>query len=110
MRKTVRTLCAAGGAMLVLAGCMDRDPYRRTDVWRPTGSNAANIAAMVANPRDMIQGQEPARKGADSNASVRAVERIAVDRPKALPTTGSTTGGTGGGGGGGAGAGGAAGG
>lgn len=81
-------LCATAA----LAGCMDRDPYRRTDVWRPTGSNAANIAAMVADPKDMISGRGTTRQ--HSQPSILAVDRLAVDRPKPLPSAnGSSSGG-----------------
>lgn len=47
-------LCAAP---LLLAGCMSREPYHRTDVWQPTGANIANIAAMAADPHDLIRGR-----------------------------------------------------
>lgn len=57
-----------------VAGCGQRDPYMRTDVWRPTGANAANIAAMVANPHDLIAGRGVARQ--DTKASELAVEHI----------------------------------
>lgn len=88
-------LCATAA----LAGCMDRDPYRRTDVWRPTGSNAANIAAMVAEPKDLISGRGAA--GQTGKPSIVALDRLAVDRPKPLPSAnGSSSGGNQGGGGG----------
>ncbi|MGE0226254.1 MAG: hypothetical protein AB7F35_24100 [Acetobacteraceae bacterium] len=77
-------------------GCMDRDPYRRTDVWRPTGANAANLAAMVANPNDLIRGTDSRRT--DTKASVIAVDRIWSDRPRPFH---SSAGGKSGGGGGG---------
>ena len=44
-------------SLLTLAGCDSRDPYLRTDVWQPTGSNFGNIAAMVADPHDLISGR-----------------------------------------------------
>jgi len=84
------------GAIVALAGCMDRDPYRRTDVWRPTGANAANIAAMVANPKDMVRGHGTARTS--SNPQMIAVERINADRPKPLPNPNATAGASAGGG------------
>ena len=96
----------AVASVLVLAGCMDRDPYRRTDVWRPTGANSSNIAAQVANPNDLIRGQSGAR--ATSAAQVLAVDRIVTDQARPLNPSAPAGGGGGGGGGGGAGVGAAA--
>jgi hypothetical protein len=94
MARILGVLCATAA----LAGCMDRDPYRRTDVWRPTGSNAANIAAMVADPKDMISGRGAG--GQSSKPSIVALDRLAIDRPKPLPApNGATSGGNQGGGG-----------
>ena len=96
--KTLTGLCL----IIALSGCMDRDPYRRTDVWRPTGANAANIAAQVADPKDLIGGRGSPR--ANSSAQIIAVERLQTDRPKPLPASSvSTSGGSGGGSGAGAG-------
>jgi len=96
----------AVASVLVLAGCMDRDPYRRTDVWRPTGANSSNIAAQVANPNDLIRGQSGAR--ATSAAQVLAVDRIVTDQARPLNPSAPAGGGGGGNGGGGAGVGAAA--
>ncbi len=88
-------------SVTVLVGCMDRDPYRRTDVWRPTGANSSNIAAQVANPNDLIRGQSGAR--ATSAAQVLAVDRIVTDQARPLNPSapaGGAGGGSGGGGGG----------
>ena len=93
----------AVASLVVLAGCMDRDPYRRTDVWRPTGANSSNIAAQVANPNDLIRGQSGAR--ATSAAQVLAVDRIVTDQARPLNPSAPAGGGGGGGGGGGAGVG-----
>ena len=49
--------CTDGQPCCALAACQDMDPYARTDVWQPTGANAGNIAAMVANPHDLIRGR-----------------------------------------------------
>ncbi len=81
-------------AVSALAGCEDRDPYKRTDVWQPTGSNAANIAAMAANPHDLIAGRGVARK--DSRGPEVAVEHIWQDKPPPLvPMGGGSSGGGG---------------
>lgn len=95
--KTLIGLCL----IIALGGCMDRDPYRRTDVWRPTGANAANIAAQVADPKDLIAGRGSPR--ANSSAQIIAVDRIQADRPKPLPASTVSPGSSGGGSGAGAG-------
>ncbi|HVC63814.1 MAG TPA: hypothetical protein VND19_26030 [Acetobacteraceae bacterium] len=80
-------------SLTVLGGCDQRDPYLRTDVWNPTGANAGNIAAMVADPHDLISG-----RGTDvqnSNEPALAVGHVWLDQPKSL-----SPGGSGGGGGG----------
>jgi type IV pilus biogenesis protein CpaD/CtpE len=84
----VRTIGAVSVLILSLTGCMDRDPYRRTDVWRPTGANAANIAAQIADPRDLIRGRgAPARANAEP-ASL-GIDRVQADHPKVLRSFGT---------------------
>jgi type IV pilus biogenesis protein CpaD/CtpE len=82
-------------SLVTLAGCDSRDPYLRTDVWQPTGANAGNIAAMVADPHDLISGRGyPAQ---NSNESALAVGHVWLDQPKPLSTTAGGGGGSGGG-------------
>lgn len=88
---------AAIASLVVLAGCDSRDPFRRTGVWQPSGANAGNIAAMVANPHDLISGRSAAVQNA--NESALSVNHVWADQPKSL-----STGGGGGGGGGASGA------
>jgi len=83
--------------VLLVAGCASFDPYRRTDVWYPTGANAGNIAAMVAEPRDLILGHGGDR--ADARQAAGAVDRVWQDRKKPLlnaasaaPLTGGASG------------------
>ena len=89
---------------LMLTACQDMDPYTRTDMWQPTGANAGNIAAMVANPYDLIRGRGVT--AVDSKASNIAIGHIWSDTPKALldPGGASSGGGSGGGSAGGSGA------
>ena len=84
---------------LALAGCIDRDPYMRTDVWRPTGANSANLAAMLANPRDLVRGHGSSQT--DTKYSAITVDRVSSDKPRSLNPS-SPAGGGGGGDGGGA--------
>lgn len=78
MTRPMVLLCA----LSLLAACEAADPYRRTDVWYPTGANAGNIAAMAANPRDMIVGRGSSRS--DSRQDADAVERVLQDKEKPL--------------------------
>jgi type IV pilus biogenesis protein CpaD/CtpE len=78
-------------SLVFLAGCDSRDPYLRTDVWQPTGANAGNIAAMVADPHDLISGHGVAVQ--NSNESALAVSHVWLDQPK--PLAGSASGGSG---------------
>ena len=103
LRHVVRVAVIA--SVLVLAACQDMDPYTRANTWQPTGANAGNIAAMVANPYDLIRGRGVDR--IDAKASDRAIDHIWEDKPKKLPDIGSmsTSVGSGGSGGGGSGSG-----
>lgn len=83
--------------VLMLTACQDMDPYTRTDMWQPSGANAGNIAAMVANPYDLIRGRGVTI--VDSKESNIAIGHIWSDTPKALldPGGASSSGGIGGG-------------
>jgi type IV pilus biogenesis protein CpaD/CtpE len=98
---------ALAASLIALAGCDSRDPYMRTDVWKPTGANAGNIAAMVADPHDLISGRGSVAQNA--NEPALAVNHVWLDHPKPLSpgAGGGGGGGDSGGGGGGAGGGGA---
>lgn len=71
-----------GFGVLLIAGCAQRDPYQRTDVWRPTGVNASNLAAMVANPADLIAGRGESRH--DTKASTIAIGHVWAAEPQPL--------------------------
>ena len=88
-----RTLSLA--SICLLSACADREPYLRTDVWSPTGAVQSNLAAMVANPRDLIQGRGDTTQ--DTRNSANAILRAWADTPRSLspsqtPPTVSTTG------------------
>jgi uncharacterized membrane protein YgcG len=90
MSRTLQLACIAG--LLALAGCGDqRDPYLRTDVWKPTGANAGNIAAMVADPHDLISGRGTVVQ--NSNEPALAVQHVWLDRPKPFTSSEGTGGG-----------------
>ena len=96
-----RLLALAAALLVMLTGCEERDPLRRTDVWYPTGANAANIAAMVANPNDLIRGR--GAHGGDGTEAATAVDRLWTDKTKPLPHINDSSGAASGGGGGGSG-------
>ena len=92
MTRQLRFALVATGLLATLSGCGNRDPYRRDDVWYPTGANAANLAAMVANPNDLVSGRHDDRMMV--GASSKSVTRIWNDTPKSLTGTGGGGGGS----------------
>jgi type IV pilus biogenesis protein CpaD/CtpE len=103
LRSDLARLTLAGAVCLgFLAGCGNRDPYQRDDVWYPSGANAANLAAQVADPRDLVRGRNDLKQLADTSS--RAIARVRSDSPKPL-TPGTSSGSSGGGGGSGSGGG-----
>jgi hypothetical protein len=96
-----RTIIRVGllAAILAVAACQQMDPYTRTDTWQPSGANAGNISAMVANPYDLIRGRGVDK--VDSRESGIAINHIWNDTPKGLLDPGGGSGGGGGGSGGG---------
>jgi uncharacterized membrane protein YgcG len=90
------------GAILALAACQQIDPYTRDYMWQPTGSVQGNLAAMVANPDDLIRGRGQATE--DTKEPTLAINHVWTDQPKTLLDPGSSAGsGTNGSGGGGSG-------
>lgn len=67
---------------LILSACGNRDPYLRNDVWTPTGANAGNMAAMLANPNDLLVGRHSAK--GDTKASTVAIQHIWEGQPQPL--------------------------
>jgi hypothetical protein len=78
--KTTFVLLALTG---YTAGCAYTDPYTRAGMWQPNGANAVNLAAMVADPADLLRGHgDP---GPQSALATAAVNRLLSGRPKPLP-------------------------
>ena len=73
-------------ALLALAGCASTDPLTRDGLWQPSGANEANLAAMVADPMDLVQGKSA--EGSDGQRAAAAVARLRLDRVKPLPDSG----------------------
>jgi uncharacterized membrane protein YgcG len=55
----------------VLAACHVPDTSGAEGVWAPKGINAANLAAMVADPADLVRGHSD--KGPDHKLAAHAV-------------------------------------
>jgi type IV pilus biogenesis protein CpaD/CtpE len=68
------------------------DPYTRSGMWQPIGVNARNLAAMMANPSDMVRGH--GETDADSRLATEAVTRLMAGKVKPLPSTSSQSNGT----------------
>jgi hypothetical protein len=60
-------------AVCMLPGCNSADLDHRPGAWHPNGSNAANIAAMAADPHDLIRGR---RGETDSRQAADAITRL----------------------------------
>lgn len=88
-----------GLAVLALGACQDMDPYRRPGMWQPTGAVQANLAAMAANPNDLIRGHG-SDAGTPAAQAVMPIDRIMIDHPKPLPDASSESTGDGSSGGG----------
>lgn len=80
---------AALALLLALTGCAQVDPYTRTGMWQPGGVNSLNLAAMVANPHDLMQGRGSA--GAQGTTATAAVERLLAGVPTPLPSVSAAT-------------------
>lgn len=102
MRMSTIVRIVSVGGMFGLGACQDLDPYTRSGTWQPTGANQGNLAAMVANPYDLIRGR--GLPASDSKEPTLAINRVSADTPKPLLdpggglSGGSTGGGSGGGG------------
>ncbi len=70
-------------ALMALAGCAATDPYERAGVWRPDGAVQGDMAAMVADPHDLVVGHGPSEAVGYGG---HAVQDLWADHPKALLT------------------------
>ena len=68
--------------LALLSGCNATDPYNRPYSWHPTGANAANLAAMAANPADIGHGR--GTSASDGATAAAAVDRLRRDHVKPL--------------------------
>jgi len=82
--------------LLALAGCDRIDPLKRPYMWYASGANAYNIAAMAANPADLIHGRSAPRRQAAMDGD--AVDRVWSGKASALGGGSASGGGASGGG------------
>ena len=68
---------------LFLSGCAFEDPLTRAGLWHPVGANDANLAAMVADPDDLVTGMADGR--ADGQVVAAAVAHYRAGKVKNLP-------------------------
>jgi hypothetical protein len=73
---------AAACLIAFLSGCNTLEPYTRAYSWHPTGANEANLAAMAANPSDLVHGR--GTSPSDGLAGAAAVDRLRHDHVKPL--------------------------
>jgi type IV pilus biogenesis protein CpaD/CtpE len=92
MRKVLATSVATL-MMIGLSGCDQTEPYRRDGMWQPTGANSLNLAAMVANPNDLIRGRGV--RGTPGIEAGPAVTAYWQGKPAPLPSSSSQSGSTG---------------
>jgi uncharacterized membrane protein YgcG len=86
---TIIRLASVTG-MFALGACQQIDPYTRSDTWQPTGSVQGNLAAMVANPNDLIRGRGVPTE--DTKEPTLAINHVWTDQPKTLLDPGGATG------------------
>ncbi len=68
---------------LALAACAAEDPLTRAGLWRPIGANDTNLAAMIADPDDLVTGVP--NRVADGQIAAAAVARYRAGKVKDLP-------------------------
>ena len=68
---------------MALAACAMVDPLTRPGLWQPIGANDTNLAAMVADPQDLVTGVPD--RTADGQIAAAAVARYRAGKVKDLP-------------------------
>jgi hypothetical protein len=80
----MRALLPAGLLLATLvSGCAQDDPYTRDGMWQPEGINDQNLAAMAANPADLLHGHGESRP--QPRLATVAVTRLLAGSPTPLP-------------------------
>jgi type IV pilus biogenesis protein CpaD/CtpE len=73
-------------SVIALSGCGGLgnylDPYQKPYAWHPTGAPAANLAAQVANPHDLVAGRGVTEE--DSREPTLSIEQFWQGHTKPL--------------------------
>ena len=67
---------------LALAACAS-DPLTGSGLWHPVGANDTNLAAMIADPEDLVTGVP--NRTVDGQVAAAAVARYRAGKVKELP-------------------------
>jgi type IV pilus biogenesis protein CpaD/CtpE len=79
-----------GLALAALGACTEHEPYHREGEWQPEGINAGNMAAMAANPLDLVRGH--GASGSAHRTAANAVDRLWDPATAAPAATGPAAG------------------
>jgi type IV pilus biogenesis protein CpaD/CtpE len=72
----------ASAVLALLSNCAGLEPYDRPNVWRATGINDSNLAAMAVRPADLARGRGTGPT--DGQVVAAAVDRLRSGRVKPL--------------------------
>lgn len=70
------------GLGLSLAGCTQYGAWNSPGMWQPTGSNEANLRAMVADPQDLVSGR--GRNTAPGDEAAQSVSNLESGKTPSL--------------------------
>jgi hypothetical protein len=70
---------------LLATGCSLTDPAEAEGYWHPRGVNDGNLAAMIADPHDLVEGRSV--RFSDGTLAAAAVDRLYRDKVRNLPDT-----------------------
>jgi type IV pilus biogenesis protein CpaD/CtpE len=79
-------------AILALGGCAATEPWEAQGGWHPRGVNDGNLAAMIADPNDLVRGRGTSMS--DGTLAAAAVDRLYTGKAKVPPTSSISTVGT----------------
>lgn len=85
---TQRSVLIALAATALLGGCTQYGAWNSAGMWQPTGSNSANLRAMVADPNDLSTGR--GSHGSPGDEAARAVTNLETGKTPAVASTSSS--------------------
>ena len=87
--KLLRFSTLALGLPLAVGACSFGDPYYDIGTWHPRGVTDGNLAAMIYNPHDLVEGRGTTMT--DGTLAAAAVDRLYQGSVKAPATLNSST-------------------